>query len=254
MSTMSSMLAACARGNCIALGLLLLTPTPNAARQIFSMAEGDNLPHPHIAVSATGTVPVPPDRATLYFTLQIADSVPAVAIAEVTELRDRLERAVLAFGVPGESVTTWGFGAGQQSGWSNRPAPTPSELISGFRSRMGVRVVLDSLEVLSSVVSAALSAGEVALPLVTFEARNVAAARGEAVARAVASAMRDAAALAEAAGGELGELLFLRSAQSPDLGNQLLSLYQNGPTFQTPLQPSDVTVRMMVSAAWRVRQ
>lgn len=238
-----------------ALGAVAFFPDTALADQYFTWTgQASSLPHPHIAVVGVGTVPVTPDRAIVYFALATTGTNPSAAAAETGDMRRQLVDVLSPLGVRASDVASWGYGVGSRSAAGGmRRNPDVLAALEEYGARLGVRVVVDSLERLDAIVSAGVSVGDVSVPVVTFEARDTAEAREEAIALAFSTAQRDATALAQAAGGELGDLLSMTSAATPEFGTQFSVLYQGGGGLQIPLQPSDVTVRMTVSVAWRFR-
>ena len=77
--------------------------------------------------------------------------------------------------------------------------------------------------------------------------------RDEALRTAVRRARSDAEALAEAAGGRLGEMLLLQTGPAFDYAGSMMAgaFYGRLSDGDVPLSPSDVTVRVTVSATWR---
>lgn len=128
------------------------------------------------------------------------------------------------------------------------------DLTGEYGARMGLRVVVDSLGGLHDLIAAGLATNDVLIPVVIFEARDPSSSRDAAVEQAVRAATRDAEAIARASGGSLGELLYMATHSTDEYASQFFSIYQANANFGTPLQMNDVTVHMVVNAAWRLER
>ncbi len=224
------------------------TAAVGRAHQTIGWTGQENLPHPHITVTATGEVSVSPDRAVIYFTLTSVEESPDRAAAANVDLRDRMTRALAPLGLSAEAVSNWGYGVGPRGLQVRRPDMSmPPE----FSAQSGIRVTVNALERLDDVVRAGLAIGDVAIPLVEFDATDPSEARRAAISQAVELARRDAEALARAAGGSLGELLVLTSVPVSDFRNQYGRIMVAARMGDQQLQPTDVSVRVTVNAAWR---
>ena len=233
---------------------------PSAA-QFFSREVSDSIPQ--IAAGVSASVPVAPDRAVIYASLVGRHSVGQAAIAEATAVRGRVVAALGRLGVEANQITPWGFGYGREGGMQSFGGPPPPGAQPRMEpqptARLGLRIVLDRVDRLDQVLAALAGAGVDGVPFVSYEVTRDAEARRWAAERAVAQARTEAEAIARAAGGRLGELISIVTL--PDFGEGPSATVRffsySGGGFErgfVPLNPSDVSVRVRVQAAWRFRR
>ncbi len=245
-------------------GVALFASAQPSAAQFFSREVSDTIPQ--IAAGASVSVPVAPDRVVIYASLVGRDSVGQAAVAEATAVRGRVVAALGRLGVRANQITPWGFGYGRESGQQSFGGPPPP-MGPGTQprrepqptARLGLRIVLERLDRLDQVLAALAEAGADGVPFVSYEVTRDAEPRRQAAERAVAQARTEAEAIARAAGGRLGELISIVTL--PDFGEGPSSTMRffsyPGGGFErgsVPLNPSDVSVRVRVQAAWRFRR
>jgi uncharacterized protein len=232
-------------------GFLALGNGPVAA-QIF-MPDTPNTPH--VMAGAVVQLPVPADRAVVNIALSARESSGPSAVRELAAFRGRVVAALAEIGIPAQAVVPWGYGYGTSMPPIMGRPPAPPEFDTGERvARQGVRVVVERLDQLEAVLTALADADVDAIPFVQFEATETAEARQQAAARAVADARGQAESMARAAGGRLGELLSLTTMPDFTPGfSGVERAMSMGPGMDRTVQlvPSDVSVRVMVRAAWR---
>lgn len=236
---------------CWATAAVVLTVSPAAAQFVSSLGVSPS-DTAIINVVGRGEILVPPTRAIVFIQI-VSEDVSATAAAQANaSVRSRVQEALVLRGFGEDRVTLWGFGAGQANPRMRVTTPSQSAPPQTFEAKAGLRVVVEPLDRLEEVVSAALEAGAEGVPLVQFETPNAIAAEREAAKMAVAAARASASAIAEAAGGELGDLRQITVL--PDFNSSMVvasRLVTGGVTGQgVQLVPSDVSVKVQVQASW----
>jgi uncharacterized protein YggE len=115
-----------------------------------------------------------------------------------------------------------------------------------------VRVEVRKVDMVGSVVDAALAKGANGIQSLEFYSSNVDDARHSALASAVARARGDAEAMAKAAGGALGELLEISTAPAPGprpFATAMQARAESAPG--TPIVVGEDTLTVTVVARWR---
>jgi uncharacterized protein YggE len=207
---------------------------------------------PMVTATGSAVVPVTPDRAIVYASVVGRDSTGRGALAGASAIRDRAIASLTRLGIRPEQVAPWGFamGAEERLGGVPRGDSYPAEAMT---ARWGVRVVVERMDRLDTVLAALAAAGIERTAHVGLEATRAADAERLATEQAVADARRQAEAMARGAGGRLGALVSL--ANYPQIGQlqggDTRFFFSGGMERSVALNPSDASVRVLVHAAWR---
>lgn len=228
--------------------ILLIGSADSAAAQIFSMTPDS---HPAIAAFGTGEVRVSPGRAVLYATFTGEDADAENALAAAIGSRDRAITALVAAGIPRESVTVTGATLGVSAPGPQR-RPGPPDATDSRAALIGLRVLVEPIEELDGALAALAAAGVESVPYVILEPTDIEAAQQEATRLAVAEARVRAADMVAAAGVRLGRLTGLSVMPTFDQYQSETRFFTGSFGRGIGLMPNDLTVRVTVSAAWEL--
>lgn len=203
---------------------------------------------PVIAASGVGEVLAAPRRAVIHVAVAGRDTARRAATAAATAARNRAIAALADAGFRAENVTLTAAGMGADVPLGAAPSPSREP---GIATRFGLRVVVDPVSRLDAALGALSRAGVDAIQCVRFEVGDEAALR-RATDRAVAQARVQAEARAAAAGVRLGELRALATMPWGHDSSDTRLFYPGILERGAALLPSDVAVRVMVQASWRI--
>jgi len=202
---------------------------------------------PTITASGHGEARVIPDRATL----SIGVETKAATATEASADNARKQRAVIdalkALGISDQQISTVDYSVYPESAPTTNGARTPR--IVGYTVSNTVRVDVQKIDRLGSVIDAALGNGANAINSLDFSSSNEDDARRTALTQAVQRARADAEAMARGAGGRLGSLIELASQTTPrpiQFGARM-SLAGAAPT---PISPGSETISVEISGRW----
>src|SRR5262249_54226008 len=118
---------------------------------------------------------------------------------------------IVALGVPRDQISTQGYSVYPETRFDR---DTQKPTVTGYVVSNVVRVELKRTDQVGSVIDASLAKGANQINSLEFFSSNADGARREALADAIAKARGDAEAMARSAGGTLGSLLELNSAEA----------------------------------------
>ncbi len=201
-----------------------------------------------VVTAATGEVSLAPDHARLTFGIVARRTTAAEAATVIAGTMSRVRDSLVALGIPRDSVPTMGYTIRRQRRFD-------TDSILGYDGQTSVVVEIRDFALISGVIEAVIGAGANTVRGIDFRASDQRSARDRAIALAVEEARRDAVALAEAAGRELGELVELStiSARVRAVGADLVDRQITVETMAIEVIPRDITVRVQVTARWRLR-
>lgn len=229
--------------------LLALACTPLAAQDPGSFAPV--APPPQIVTSGTGETRTTPDRAMIEVSVQTRAATAAAAAMQNAEKQRAVIAALRAQGLRAEQISTVNYNVYPDMRHDPRGVEEPK--VIGYVVTNSVRAELREVDKVGAVIDAALSAGANMISSLSFYSASTDDARRSALASAVEKARGDAEALARAAGGSLGALLELSTAElrppQPMYANARMSL-QAGNAADTQIEPGQQTVTVFVNARW----
>ena len=204
---------------------------------------------PIISTTATGEARVTPDRATIFVGVQSRASNAAAAGAD----NARRQRAILdtlrAIGLSGDRVSTMNYNVSPEMQYS--PGGQTPPKITGYTVTNTVRAEVQRLDDVGRVIDAALAKGANEISSLQFYSSKADSARRAALATAVGNARADAESLARAAGGSLGQLLELSTAEYPVRPMQEVAFGRVAMAqVKTPIEAGQQTLTTTVSAKW----
>lgn len=206
---------------------------------------------PQIVTSGVGETRTTPDRAMLEVSVQTRAPTAAAAATQNAEKQRAVIAALRAQGLGAEQITTVNYNVYPDMRHDPRNAEEPK--LVGYVVTNSVRAELREVGKVGAVIDAALAAGANMISSLSFYSANTDAERRTALAAAVEKARGDAEALARAAGGSLGALLEMSTAElrppQPMYANARMSL-QAGNAMDTQIEPGQQTLTVFVNARW----
>ena len=231
-----------------ALVSLIVGCAPLRAQQL--PPAGAPVPPPSIVTSAQGEAKVTPDRAMIEISVQTRAATAAAAAAE----NARRQRVVL------DTLRKMGLGADQLSTINYNVYPETrfeqgdrEPHVIGYNVTNTIRAEVRRQEQVGPVIDASLAAGANMIGSLSLFAADSDTPRRAALGQAVAKARADADAMARAAGGSLGELLELSTAEMAAPPRPMLAMVARADAQQapTPISPGQQTVMVSVVGRWR---
>jgi uncharacterized protein YggE len=212
------------------------TPTPT------------NAPVPAIVTSSTGEAKLTPDRATIYVGVQSRAATAATAARDNAQRQRAVIDAIVGVGISRQQISTENYSVNPETRFDPNTQQTS---VTGYMVSNVVRVELQRLDQVPSVIDASLAKGANQINSLDFFSSNSDAARREALADAIVSARGDAEAMARAAGGTLGPLLDLSTADNgPRPVFRAVANAAMAPA-PTPIEPGQQTIRVSVTGRWQ---
>jgi uncharacterized protein YggE len=208
---------------------------------------------PEIVAVGTAEVRLRPDRASMTVSVTVRDTSATEAGRVNAERMSALLAALRRQGVPDSAMATSGFSIEIEEAPFDQPAP-PVDEPPVYVAENSVRFTLTDLAAIGRLVDTVLAAGASGVGGITYSSSQAAEGRRRAIALAVADARGDAEAAAQAAGGQLGELLELVLTPTYGIikGAAAASLYGGDALSQTTiLVPTTVDVNAAVSMRFR---
>ncbi|MBW7932691.1 MAG: SIMPL domain-containing protein [Gemmatimonadaceae bacterium] len=210
---------------------------------------------PQVVTVGRGEVTLKPDRAQLEFGVETRASTAAAAAAE----NSRRQRAVLdtlqRLGIANDKIQTAQLQINPEMVY---PGQGQAPRVAGYTARNTVRVEVQKLEQVGTLVDAALQKGATNIMGLQFYASRSAEARREALALAVGNAKLDAEAMAKAAGYQLGQVLEITGEGAPvqpiamnmDMARGMKLAAAAEPT---PINPGELKVVETATVRWVLR-
>lgn len=156
---------------------------------------------PQITVSASGTVRLVPDKATVYFGVTTQEATAEAAQAGNSEAVNNVIAVLTARGVEEKSIRTTNYSLYPQYDWAEKG----EQRIIGYVVTTNMSVQDQEIDDLGSLLAACTAAGINNVDNVTFLCSGYDEAYKQALAQAVEASRAKAEALAAAAGKKLGE-------------------------------------------------
>jgi len=214
-----------------------------------SQLAGASPSRPEIVTSSTGEAQLTPDRAAVYVGVQTRASTANAAARDNAQRQRAIIDAIVALGIPRDQISTENYSVAPDTRYDQASQRT---IVNGYVVSNVVRVEVHRTDQLGPIMDTALGKGANQINSLDFFASNADSARHEALVQAVSRARNDAEVLARAAGGSLGALLELGTAEMgprPVLYRmQVASMASPG---VTPIEPGQQKVQVTVSARWQ---
>jgi len=203
---------------------------------------------PQIVTAGVGEAKVTPDRARI----QIAVQTRAVTAAAAGTANARKQRSVIdtlrALGLTAEQITTTAYTV-QPDMQYDKDGGAPK--VVGYVVTNSIRAELSRFDLVGPAIDASLAKGANNIDQLELYSSRAEDARRASLADAVVQARADAQVMARAAGGSLGRLLEVASAEAPSPIQPLaMAAMRQAKVSSTPIEPGETTVRTSVTARW----
>lgn len=221
------------------------TPSPAPVAQPVPGA-----PSPQIVTSGMGEAKIVPDRALLEVSVQTHASTAAAAGNENAQKQQAVIDALKKVGFGADQLSTVNYNLNPDMQYDPK---TQQSRVSGYSATNTVRVEVRDIAMVGKAIDAALAAGANMITSLSFYASNSDTARRSALAMAVARARDDADAVARAAGGTVGPLLEISTAdvRPPVVYGARMDLAQQSMAkIATPIEPGEQTINATVTVRW----
>jgi uncharacterized protein YggE len=202
---------------------------------------------PQIVTSASGESRLAPDRASIVIGVQTRAPTAAAAARDNNQRQQAVIAAIAGAGIPREQISSENYNVYAE----NRPEkPGQNPAVAAYVVSNAVRVEVRRTDQVGPVIDAALAKGANQINSLDFFSSNSDAGRRQALAEAIGKARGDADAMARAAGGSLGPLLELSTA---DAGPRPMyrARMTAGAAMATPIEPGELTIQVSVTARWQ---
>lgn len=233
----------------VALFLSIAIALPLHAQQPAKDATAPDESIPMVTASGHGEARATPDRATLSIGVETKAATAAQASADNARKQRAVIDAIKALGVADQQISTVDYSVyPEQSVPTNKSDGVPR--IVGYTVNNTVRVDVQRLDQVGSLIDAALGKGANAINSLSFFSSNEDDARRSALAAAVQRARSDAEAMAKGAGGRLGDLVEITSQPAPG-PIQPFAARMSVSASATQISPGTESVVAEVVARWR---
>ena len=206
---------------------------------------------PQVLASATADVELKPDRATLVFTVESRGTTATEAGGETARKQRGVLDALHTLGVAPEQMSTASIEIHPEFVYPGENRPPR---VSGYVARNALRVDVRNIELLGSLIDAALAKEATGIGSLQFSSSRQDEARRQALDGAVAKAKNEAETMARAAGGTLGNLIELSAQplyERPVPMEMAAIRSMTSPGLQSmPVTPGQIKVSATVSGRW----
>jgi uncharacterized protein len=216
-------------------------------------AQRDTVLIPQISTTARGEVQVTPDRATVTIAVETRGQTAAAAAAANAQRQQTVLTALKGAGIAAAQIKTVGFNVFPEYTYDNQGRTPPK--ITGYRASNSVMVEVRQIDQVGKILDTALAAGANNISGVQFYSSTADAARRDALAKAVEKARADADVLARAAGGTVGRLIEVGTAEYqmpiPRPYDMAMARGVASQAAPTPIEPGEYTIAASVSVRWQ---
>jgi uncharacterized protein YggE len=229
--------------------VLAFVAFPLTAQQPAGTASGPMHP-PMISTSATGEARYIPDRATISMGVQTRAATAAKASADNAIKQRAVIDAIRAQGIAPEQISTVNYSLNAEQNY-NPQAGDKTPKVTGYVATNTVRVEVKKVDQVGALIDAAIAKGANDVSSLEFHSSTPDSLRRVALADAYKQALADATVLAQAAGGQLGELVELTTniaGGGPQPYMRIMAM-KAGPT--TPVETGELSMNVGVMARWR---
>jgi uncharacterized protein len=203
-----------------------------------------------ISTSATGEARYVPDRATISMGVQTHAATAAKASADNAAKQRAVIDAIRAQGIAPEQISTVNYSLNAEQEFNPQGDRAPK--VIGYVATNTVRVEVRKVDQVGALIDAAIAKGANDVSSLDFHSSRPDSLRRVAMADAYRQAFADATVLAQAAGGQLGELLELRSGGSgPSPQPYSIQIRGAKAAASTPVETGELFTSAMIMARWR---
>lgn len=208
---------------------------------------------PEVTVSASSTVRLTPDKATVSLGVTTQEASAEEAQSRNSEIVDQVIAVLAARGVEKKSIRTAYYNLYPQYDWSD----SGERRLIGYSVTTSLSVQDQDIDALGELLSACVSAGVTSIDSVSFLCSGYDEAYSEALAQAVEASRGKAEILAKAAGRKLGEAVVIdegwqntsaRYGQTTNVSYDMAEEAVKAPSFQ----PGETEISASVTVTWRM--
>ena len=232
----------------LVLGVLAAPALATQAAAQMSMPQ----PPPQIVVTGRGEVQVAPDRAQVQVGMETQAKTAALASQENNKKQTAILAAIRALGVPAAQIQTLNYSVMPIQRYDEK---TQRVMIDGYRVSNIVQVETDKIEQAGPIIDAALTNGGNRVAGLEFLVKDRAKAQETALTKAVESARRQAVVAANAAGGQVAELLEININEyerpQPRAVMAMAKMEMADAPAPTPVSEGLATIAVSVTTRWR---
>ena len=231
--------------------LVALVALPLAAQQPAGAGPGPMHPSSVISTSATGEARYVPDRATISLGVQTRALTAAKASADNAAKQRAVIDAIRAQGIAADQISTVNYNLNAEQVY-NPQAGDKAPRITGYVATNTVRVEVKKIDQVGGLIDAAIAKGANEVNSLDFHSSAPDSLRRVALADAYKQALADATVLAQAAGGQLGELIELSTGSSSGGAPQPMYRMAAQAVPSTPISVGEAGLNASVMARWRL--
>lgn len=227
---------------------LALVAFPLGAQQSPGSSPGATRPS-QISTSATGEVRYVPDRATISLGVQTRAATASKASADNAVKQRAVIDAIRAQGIAADQISTVNYSLNAEQAY-NPQAGDKAPHVTGYVATNTVQVEVRKIDQVGALIDAAIAKGANEVNSLNFHSSAPDSLRRVALADAYKQALADATILAQAAGGQLGELIEVTTGGSEGVNPQPMYRVQ-GLAASTPIAAGEMTMNVGIMARWR---
>ena len=240
---------------CAALGIAVLLGSAVCGAASAESAPASE-PVPEVTVSASSTVRLAPDKATVSFGVTTQEQTAELAQSKNSEAVQNVIDVLTGRGVEEKSIRTTYYSMYPQYDWSDGG----EQRIIGYYVSTSMSVQDQNIEDLGTLLSACVAAGITNIDNVSFLCSGYDEAYRQALAQAVADSRLKAEALAQAAGKTLGEPVtitegwqdtYARYEQASGMAFSIEAAKDSGAATPS-LQPGETEIVANVTVTYRM--
>jgi uncharacterized protein YggE len=235
------------RSEIMLMGLMLLMAL------VLPISAQDNENISKLIVQGEGKFFAVPDMASITLGVETRNASAAGAVAENAVLMNSTIGALLAAGIDEKDIqtSTYSLTTRPQEPEPIDAARTEDEnAASGFAATNRVTIKLNNTGDVGKVLDASVAAGSNNIQGISFDLRDPAPAKDEALVRAIDDAMRKAEVASEAAGVTLGRIMEISEGYSFVSARSEVAFSLAAPT--TPIQPGEMEVTASVTMTYEI--
>jgi uncharacterized protein YggE len=223
---------------------------PLVAQQPAGAGSGPMHPPSQISTSANGEARYVPDRATISLGVQTRALTAAKASADNAVKQKAVIDAIRAQGIAPEQISTVNYMLNAEQVY-NPQAGDKAPRITGYVATNTVRVEVKKIDQVGALIDASIAKGANEVNSLDFHSSAPDSLRRVALADAYKQAVADATVLAQAAGGQLGELIELTTTAQGERPPQPMYRMAAQVASSTPISVGEATMNVGVMARWR---
>lgn len=204
---------------------------------------------PTLVVSGSGTVSVLPDRAKATLAIVTNDKLLTTAQEENTALTKKVTEALLAAGIPKNSIETANFSVWPRYSYPGEKDGDKPPTIVGYQVRNELRITVNQISQLGKALDAALKAGANEVNNIYYEKADTSQATNQALKKACQAAILKAQAIAGALGMQVGAIVQVQEGNTYNNNPRQPIVYKEmaGGAGDIPIQPGELQIRTDVT-------